>query len=484
MRGEHNRGLAMPASSATTLLVDAPPSREPERRYILDVVIGDWLGLDWELRPHERDDVRITVKGDASAADVVLPDVLFSTDERHWLQPASLPRRPLPWRPLGETGADAAERLPVLYGPTPPAATLLWNDGESVRLGVDVFAGAFFMLARYEELVVADRDSHGRFPATSALAHAEGFAHLPIADAYVELLWRALTRRWPRLERKRRRFRLALTHDVDRPLSFLGHGVLGLARQLGADALVRRDARLIGRRVRSWAGIRRGDHRLDPYNTFDFLMSVSERHGIASAFYFLATEDEGPFDARYSVDDPWIRSLMERIHRRGHEIGFHAGFETFRDARRTKAEFDRLRAATAAVGIRQDGWGGRQHFLRWENPSTWSNWEAAGLDYDSTLAFADRVGFRAGTCHEFRAFHLLERRPLRLRERPLGVMEGTLFEYMGLGPDAAARVVVDVERQCRRYAGTLTLLWHNSSLATARERRWYEELIHALASAP
>jgi hypothetical protein len=373
--------------------------------------------------------------------------------------------------------------LPVIYGPSPPAAILLSTEGRSVRVGVDVFGSAFFMLTRYEEVVVGTRDAYGRFPASASLALAEGFLELPIVDAYVELLWSALRSRWPALQRRRRGFLVSLTHDVDRPLSFLGRTFADFARQLGADALVRRDARLMAQRVRSWADIPRGDYRRDPYNTFDFLMAVCERHGIPGAFYFMATEDASPFDGDYAVDDPWIRSLIARIHQRGHEIGFHAGFHTYRDSQRTKGEFDRLRAVTTDLGITQAGWGGRQHYLRWENPCTWSNWEAAGLDYDSTMAFAERVGFRAGTCHEFRPFNLHERRSLRLRERPLTIMDGTLFDYMMLSPDAAAQMTLDIARQCRRYEGTLTLLWHNSSLPTARARDWYEAMIDALANA-
>ena len=43
-----------------TLVVEAPPAYEPERRYVLDVVLGDWLGLDWRLEVSDRSDVRIT----------------------------------------------------------------------------------------------------------------------------------------------------------------------------------------------------------------------------------------------------------------------------------------------------------------------------------------------------------------------------------------------------------------------------------------
>jgi hypothetical protein len=450
-----------------TLEVEAPGRYEPERRYILDVMLGERLGLDWRLQLRERPDVRIAVEGDPARC-VLVPDLLFATPQSDWLSRAALPARPLAWR----------EHLPVLYGADAPALLIPGPDG--VELTVDVFGGAFFMLSRYEELVVPARDRHSRFAAASSIALAEGFLGLPVVDAYVELLWSALQRLSPRLERRPAHFGIALSHDVDRPLASVGRSAPELARQLGADALVRRDAGLAARRVRSWVGLPRGDHRFDPYNTFDFLMDVSERHATAGAFYFLATQEMTALDGLYTLEQPWIESLMRRIHERGHEIGLHASFDSHLDPHRTKAEFLRLRRAAERQGVTQERWGGRQHYLRWENPVTWSNWEAAGLDYDSTLGYADEIGFRAGTSYEFSPFHLLERRPLRLRERPLQVMDGTLFEYMALSPDRAFERVMAVARECRRYGGTLSLLWHNSSLPTARQKRWYEELAGAV----
>src|SRR5438309_11016225 len=78
-----------------TLVIDAPASYEPERRYILDVVLTGWLGLDYELRLQDRTDVRLTVRGDAPSRSVVLPEGLFATQTGEWLTPASLPRLPL-----------------------------------------------------------------------------------------------------------------------------------------------------------------------------------------------------------------------------------------------------------------------------------------------------------------------------------------------------------------------------------------------------
>jgi hypothetical protein len=437
-----------------TLLVEAPPGYEPERRYILEVVLTDWLGLDWTLRQGERADVRIALAEDPEGAAVVLPDVLFATAPEAWLTTASLPavRR-------------AGDGLPILYG-----------SGDDV----DVLGGAFFMLTRYEELVVADRDHFGRFPAAASVAAREGFLSTPIVDAYVERLWEGLSAAWPRLQRRSRTFELVLTHDIDDPLTTLDHGPGDALRQLGGDLARRRDLGLAGRRLRSLIG----DHRLDPNNTFDFLMDVSERHGLRSAFYFLAHRDERPREGRYLFEHPWVRGLIGHIGSRGHEIGIHPSHCTYRDAERTREELTRLRRVAEAEGIEQERWGGRQHFLRWANPDTWRNWEAAGLSYDSTLAYSEVVGFRTGTCHPYRVFDLRARRPLSLHERPFQIMDVTLLYPMGLSLDAARDAALQIAAQCRRHRGALGILWHNHTLLrSAREQRWYASLVEAVASA-
>jgi hypothetical protein len=434
-----------------TLLVEAPAGYEPERRYILEVVLSDWLGLEWTLRQGDRGDVRIALAEDPDGACVVLPDVLFATPAADWLTPASMP------------SVRAHEGFPMLYG---------------TAVDVDVLGSAFFMLTRYEELVVGDRDHYGRFPAAASIAAREGFLGVPIVDAYVELLWDALARTWPGLERRPRAFEVILSHDVDDPLTTLDHGPRDVVRQLGGDLVRRRDARLAGRRLRALLG----DRRADPNNTFDFLMDVSERHGLSSAFYFLAHRDERPREGPYLFEDPWVRALIGRIGRRGHEVGIHPSHGTHVDADRTREEVARLIRVAEGEGVHQERWGGRQHFLRWANPDTWRNWEAAGLHYDSTLAYSEAVGFRTGTCHPYRVFDLHARRALDLRERPFQVMDVTLLSSMALSLDAARAAVLDIAAQCRRYDGALGILWHNNTLLrSASEKRWYASLVAAVA---
>jgi hypothetical protein len=466
------------------LVVHAPDGYREERRYILGVVLSDWLGLDWSLVTHGRPGVRISLAEDPDGAAVTMPDALFSTAQDRWLTDSTLPSGPLPRRRVGQAGAgvlDADERLPVLYGGSaPPSADLAERSEQGVHLDVDVFGSAFAMLTRYEEVVMAaERDAYDRFPLASTLAFAEGFVETPVVDAYVALLAAALGRVWPGMEFRRNRYRVMLTHDVDDPLSTVGRSPRMVARQLAGDVVRRRDVGLALRRARAVVDARRGSYDTDPNNTFAFLMDVSERHSLRSCFYFLARGDADRAAPRYQLfDHPWVRDLMGRVHRRGHEIGLHGGFGTYRDAVATAEEFDRLRAVAEGQGVTQESWGGRQHYLQWRNPHTWRNWCAAGLQYDCSVAFSEAVGFRTGTSRDFTVFDLLARAPLDLVEKPFQLMDVSLFGHMALAPADATRVALHIARECRRYDGTLGILWHNDEvLRTAREKRWYESLI-------
>ncbi|MCX7992388.1 MAG: polysaccharide deacetylase family protein [Fimbriimonadales bacterium] len=159
----------------------------------------------------------------------------------------------------------------------------------------------------------------------------------------------------------------------------------------------------------------------------------------------------------------------------------HPSYETYRRPEQIRREFERLQAAAHALGVQQPRWGGRQHYLRWENPITWQAWDDAGLDYDSTLSFADHAGFRCGMCYEYPVFNLQTRQTLRVRERPLIVMEGTLFDYMGLSYDDALALLCLLGRRCRQFGGEFVLLWHNSYLLARWHREFYSHALQALA---
>jgi hypothetical protein len=129
--------------------------------------------------------------------------------------------------------------------------------------------------------------------------------------------------------------------------------------------------------------------------------------------------------------------------------------------------------------------GGRQHFLRWK-PSTWRAWEDIGLAYDSTLGFADAIGFRVGTSVPYHPWLMDEDRESALLEIPLLVMDSTLVEnrYMGLDETHSLSRVTTLVRRCEIAGGVFTLLWHNTSVIHRPYASLYPRILALLPPSP
>jgi hypothetical protein len=346
---------------------------------------------------------------------------------------------------------------------------------ERIEIGLDLFGGAFTMLTRLEEAVDATRDEHDRFPAASSLAVKGGFARRPLVDEYVEVLWWALQRLWPGLERRSPPFEIRPTHDVDWPFYSRGRPI-ETVRDVAVDVFARRNRSLARSRLRSLATVVRSGRAAEPCNTFGFLMRTSEERGLRSAFYFMGGGTDARYDAGYPYDG-WMRELLRDIHGRGHEIGVHPSYRTYLDQDALRLEVSTIAETCTAAGVSAPVRGGRQHFLRWANPATWRNWDAVGLAYDSTLGYAELSGFRCGTSRAFPVFDLERRTQLGLVERPLVAMETAILTYEGKPLDALVDEMRELKSLCRRFGGAFTFLWHNNRLTTAAEREAYASVL-------
>lgn len=449
-----------------------PANYEAERRYIIDVLLGEFLGLQFhcESDPALVGEVVISVNGQARLA---VADGLFSLPPGIWLTASAAPNPPYILRRevdcSGILAAAGIEDLPVIDWGTHRLEPLYRIDQNQAHLNLDVFGVAFYLLTRYEELVANDGDLHGRFPARASFAVRHGLLGRPIVNEYVEVLWRVLTAVAPRVSRGNREFRQLVSHDVDIPFDLLFKSGKRLAKSLAGDVVKRRQPGVAFKRALRWNRVRRGDWALDPFNTFEWIWRQSEKRGLQSAFYFMAGRTDAARDGDYELEHPAIRRLIRYSAERGHEIGLHPSYASCCNPEIIGTEFARLKHVCDEEGVSQQHWGGRHHFLQWSARETARHWESAGLSYDSTLGFADSVGFRCGTCYEYPLFDLTERRTLKLRERPLLVMEVSLIspEYMGLvDAEEVLAQVEEIKRACRRFSGDFTLLWHNDRLAT------------------
>ncbi len=353
---------------------------------------------------------------------------------------------------------------------------------DGFQLRYDILGLTYWMLARCEEVNPPAEllDNHGRFPATSSHAVQNGYLERPIVDEWLAVLRQLLRRLWSRLPLHQHQFRTVVSHDVDAPSAYAFGRKRTFLRGMAARVVKHRDlaAALMAPRIRLCS--RRQLHPADPFNTFEWLMDQSDAAGIRSAFYFICGHTDPRLDAQYEPEHPAIRALMRRIHKRGHEIGLHPSYNTCHNPSAIASEAARLQRIATEEGIQQQEWGGRMHFLRWQWPTTAYGWEEAGFHYDSTLSYADRPGFRCGSCHPYQMFDPLGQSALRLIQRPLIAMECSVIEkhYLGLGYTSASLAHFHMLRKCCEAAGgDFNLLWHNSYLSETIQREFYLQLL-------
>ena len=125
----------------------------------------------------------------------------------------------------------------------------------------------------------------------------------------------------------------------------------------------------------------------------------------------------------------------------------------------------------------QDKVGVRIHWLYFDRDSP-AILEQAGYDYDATLGYNERIGYRAGTTQVFKPFGAT-----RLLELPLHIQDTTLFYpgRLGLTDAQAWELCETLMGAALRFGGVLTVSWHERSLAP--ERLWgqfYELLLREL----
>lgn len=453
------------------LEVFLPESYPKERQYILDTLFGDFLGLKYSLNVVSGlKETQILCRGKT----VLVQDGLFSVDLEDWLCDVSMPELPLKYFDVSDSGFSVAlmnTSLPVIYG-EPYIAT----KPSVVDIGIDIFGVCFFMLSRYEEHVYSGRDAYGRSMACDSIAYKSGFLLRPIVNEYLEVIWGAIHHLLPEIKRKKRSYSIVPSHDVDRPFEYLNVPFLN-ALQYAAEYLVIKKqfftaVGVIWRCMLSkmTLGVK------DRYNTFAYIMNVSDRNSLKSSFHFISKSRNFFLDSDYSINDPSIIELLKEIDLRGHYVGLHPSYDSVENHEFINEEFQLFKMVCKSLSIHSDRWLSRQHYLRFYQPETARALEFAGVDVDSTMYYAESPGFRSGCCYEYKYFDLLLGRALDLVESPMILMDSSIIDggYLDVSYDEKINIIDGLKKTCEYYNGQFVVLWHNSNLASEENRGLFE----------
>jgi len=336
---------------------------------------------------------------------------------------------------------------------------IFFEQTDNSSLAFDVFAASFYLLSRYEEYLPHIKDRFQRFPAKESIAYKNGFLKTPIIEYWLLDLVAVIQQKFPDFMPVERQFTFVNTIDVDNAYCYLEKGLVRNVAA-GIKSLIQFDFKGFKQRLNVIIGIEK-----DPYDTFDYLLSLQKKYKFKSVYFFLLA-DYGYNDKNISVTSKKFQSLIKSMADYA-QVGIHPSWASNKSADKLPKEISRLESIS-----KRDVTRSRQHFLKLDLPITYRRLIDLGIQEDYTMGYASQVGFRAGTSFPFYFYDLDMELQTQLLLHPFAVMDGTLNEYMELPVDDAQYLVKELIDRVKFVNGTFISLWHNETVSN--NRHWHD----------
>ena len=202
----------------------------------------------------------------------------------------------------------------------------------------------------------------------------------------------------------------------------------------------------------------------------DKIMQVEDEYSFKSTFYWIVNKgkvNSRMVNADYNVGSAKMKGVLDDISKKGWDNGLHKSVSD-----------DNFNTELKKLGIPAKG--NRYHYLRFSLPNGFNEIEKAGLQFDSSLGFAETCGFRNSYGQPFQPFNIKERRPYKFVEAPLHIMDGTFQRYMKIPVnETAERAIAFME--ANKQNCTFSILWHNTFFTEHKYKGYLDEYKKILA---
>ena len=318
-------------------------------------------------------------------------------------------------------------------------------------LPFDIFAASFYLASRYEEYLPHHKDRHQRFDYKDSVAYQNGFLHIPLINKWADLLAKKLKEAYPDFVIPIRKFHFVNTIDVDAAYSFKEKGVF---RNVGGFIrdIIKRDYE--GVKMRTLVMLNR---RKDPYDTFDFILSISEKY-YTELLFFVLFADYDNYDKNVSYNSLHFQQLIKHLSDYS-KVGIHPSYASMDQPNKLTVEIKRLSKVLHKPIVRS-----RFHFLRFQLPTTYNNLIENNIDSDFSMGYSNEYGFRASICTPFNFYDLETDTETNLVIHPFAVMDTALKMYLKYTPEEALDILKDLIDEIKSVDGTFCSIWHNNNL--------------------
>ncbi|MCK5847500.1 MAG: polysaccharide deacetylase family protein [Bacteroidales bacterium] len=349
------------------------------------------------------------------------------------------------------------EEQELSYGNYMDLPTLFPTYSRSSIINFDVFAASFFLITRYEEYLPFMKDIYGRFPANNSVAYEHGFLQKPLIDIWAQDIAKKLKLEFEDLEFNLPEYKFIPSIDIDAAFAMKHKGAL---RTIGGYIKGIRDGNI--EEITQRTNVILGKEK-DPFDTFDFLFDIHQKHGLKPLFFILFAA-YGTNDKNTPTYNKKFRNLVAYIADNS-DVGIHPSYTSNSINGKLKKEIYNLSNV-----IHNEITKSRQHFLVLHMPITYRNLINLNITDDYSMGYAHEIGFRASTSRSFLFYDLEMEYTTSLWIHPFAAMEGTLRDYQSLNVEQAYSSFCSIIDEIKAVNGTYISLWHNESVSD--KKRW------------
>lgn len=351
----------------------------------------------------------------------------------------------------------SGREIPFLFGDA--AKEIIEITGNGLLIHADIIASAFYFLSGWQERNAETHDEFGRFRYADSIQLKLNITGLPVVNYYFLILKEAIEKAFnvKIKTRKQEQFSCFISHDIDDWNTLWKQEAFHALKELNpfgvAEYLL---YKLTGR---------------DIQKTFDKLTNIEEKHNVKSTFFFLAKHglQLKNRNADYHINEERFRKAINMLSAEGNEIGVHGSFFTHDSSTSLSSDRQKIEAIT-----KSNVSGNRFHFLCFDINKTLQVLEQSGFRYDSTLGFAEEIGFRNSYADPFYLFSYEKMAASSVIEFPHIIMDATFYftKYLNVGREAALKKIYAMIEEVSKVNGCLIFNWHNTSYMKYKRKGW------------
>ena len=357
----------------------------------------------------------------------------------------------------------------------------LWVK-SSEKNNIDLIASTYRLLAFSDECQIrkTERNKSGIFSVNSLPENRKKIIKLPIVEDHIAFIIEKLLinipsiknsiiPRWP----NNKKYVISITHDTDAVN-------LGSPKELLTNSLkyfLRFDRVYLNMFKDGLKYIYNPNE--NPFFSYSDWRAYEAQNNLKSCFYLYVKPQKTPVHINDCKSDllnekiDW--EILKLLANEDWEIGLHPSI----NAKQNIDEFIYSKKLLEDK-IEIDVFGLRHHYwaLDWFKPYlTFRKHVNAGFKYDSSIAWRDAPGFRAGTCLPFRPFDPIRNKPLNMYELPTCLMDGHIINNNGNTTEMANKGIKIIESVKERN-GVAVLDWHTESYCNDYVYSSYMEVFH------